>query len=60
MYAGHTLLIEFDDTSGLHYKHVTIINDDSSIVHKFEASLTDDARVVIYKLHMFIEQATVH
>ncbi len=55
-----THLIEFDDTSGLHYKHVTIINDDSSIVSKFEASLTDDARVIIYDHHMFIEQATVH
>jgi len=35
-----------------------IINDDSIIINKFEASLTDDARVVIYIGHMFIAQAT--
>ncbi len=35
-----------------------IVNDDSSIVHKFEAPLTDNARVVIYDRHMFIVQAT--
>ncbi len=45
-------------TCGLYYKHITIINDDTSIVNKFEASLTDDARVVIYNRHMFIVQAT--
>jgi hypothetical protein len=44
--------------SGLYYKHVTIINDDSSIVTKLETSLTDDARVIIYDRHMFIVQAT--
>ncbi len=42
----------------MYYKHVTIINDDSNIVNKFEASLTDDARVAIYNLHMFVIQAT--
>ncbi len=35
-----------------------IMNDDSSIVNKLGASLTDDARVVIYDCHMFIVQAT--
>ncbi len=35
-----------------------IIIDDSSIVNKFEASLIDDARVVIYDCHMFIVQAS--
>jgi hypothetical protein len=35
-----------------------IVNDDSSIVNKFEASLTDEARVIIYDHHMFIVQAT--
>ncbi len=35
-----------------------IINDDSRVVNKLEASLTDDARVVIYDRHMFIIQAT--
>jgi hypothetical protein len=43
---------------GLYYKPITIINDDSSIVSKFEASLTDDARVVIYIRNIFIAQAT--
>jgi len=38
----------------LYNKHFMIINDDSRIVKKFEASLTDDARVVIYDIHMFI------
>ncbi len=42
--------------SGLYYKHITIVNDDSSIVNKFAASLT--ARVIIYDRHMFIVQAT--
>jgi hypothetical protein len=37
-----------------------IINDDSKVVNKLEASLTDDARVVIYDRHMFIVQATGH
>ena len=46
------------DTSGLYYKHIMIINNDSSIINKFEASLTDDARVVIYDRHVFIVQAT--
>jgi hypothetical protein len=46
------------DASCLYYKHITIVNDDSSIVNKFEASLTDDTRVVIYDHHMFIVQAT--
>ncbi len=37
---------------------MTIVNDDSGVVNKLEASLTDDARVVIYERHMFIVQAT--
>ncbi len=45
-------------TSGLFYKLITIINDDSSIINKLETSLTDDARVVIYDCRMFIVQAT--
>ncbi len=44
--------------SGLYYKHIMIIIDDSSAVNKCEASLTDDARVIIYDRHMFIVQAT--
>ncbi len=42
----------------LYYKHMAIVNDDSSIVNKLETSLSDDARVVIYGRHMFIVQAT--
>ncbi len=41
----------------MYYKHITIVNDDSSIINKIDASLTDDARVVIYDRHMFIVQA---
>ena len=44
--------------SGLYYKPVTIVNDDSRVVNKLEASLTDNARVVIYDHHMFVVQAT--
>ncbi len=43
---------------GLYCKHSAIINDESSIINKFEASLTDDTRVVNYDCHMFIVQAT--
>ncbi len=35
-----------------------IVNDDSRVVNKLEASLTDDARVIIYNHNMFIVQAT--
>ncbi len=35
-----------------------IVNEDSCIINKFEASLTDNARAVIYDHHMFIEYAT--
>ncbi len=37
---------------------MTIINDDARVVNKLEASLTGDARVVIYDRHMFIVQAS--
>ncbi len=37
---------------------MTIVNDDSRVVNKLEASLNDNARVVIYDCHMFIVQAT--
>jgi hypothetical protein len=37
---------------------MTIVNDDYRVVNKFEASLTDDAGVVIYDRHIFIVQAT--
>jgi hypothetical protein len=37
---------------------MTIVNDDSRVINKLEASLTDYARVVNYDHHMFIVQAT--
>ncbi len=42
----------------LYYKPMMIVNDNSRVVNKLEASLTDDARVIIYDRHMFIVQAT--
>jgi hypothetical protein len=45
-------------TSGLYYKHTMIVNYAYSIINKLEALLTDDARVIIYDRHVFIEQAT--
>jgi len=44
--------------SRLYYKPMMSVNDDPRVVNKLEASLTDDARVVIYDRHMFIVQAT--
>ena len=35
-------------SSDLYYKPMTIVFDDSRVINKLEASLTDDARVVIY------------
>jgi hypothetical protein len=34
--------------SGLYYKYIMIVNNDSSVVNKFGASLTDATRVIIY------------
>ncbi len=45
-------------TPKVFYKHTTILNDNSSVVNKMEALLTDDTRDVIYDRHMFIIQAT--
>jgi hypothetical protein len=46
------------DTSGLYYKHMTIVNYASSIINKLEALLTEDTRVIIYDHHVFIVQPT--
>ncbi len=46
------------ETSDLYYKHAMIINYAFRIINKLGASLTDDTRVVIYDLHVFIVQAT--
>ncbi len=43
---------------GLYYKHLIITNDDSSTINKLRASVTGNARVVIYDCHMFIVQST--
>ncbi len=43
---------------GLYYKPMTIINDNSRVINKLEASFTDNMRVIIYDRHMFIVQAT--
>jgi hypothetical protein len=45
-------------SSGLYYKPMMIVNDDSRVITKLETSLTDDARVVMYDCHMFKVQAT--
>ncbi len=44
---------------GLYYKPMMIVNDDSRVINKLEASLTDNARVFIYDHQMFIVQATL-
>ncbi len=44
-------------TCDLYYIHITIVNYNSSIANKLGASLTGDARVIIYN-HMFKIQAT--
>jgi hypothetical protein len=49
--------MEVFDTSGLYYKPITIINDDSSFINKLKTSVTGDASVVIYDRHMFIQTA---
>ncbi len=38
--------------NGLYKKPVTLIKD-SRVINKLETSLTDDAKVIIYDLHMF-------
>jgi hypothetical protein len=43
--------------TSLYYKHITVMDDDSSIINKFGASLTDDA-IIIYNRNMFTVQAT--
>ncbi len=43
---------------GLYYKHITIVDYNSSIVNKLGASITHDAWAVLYDRHMFILQAT--
>jgi hypothetical protein len=44
-------------TCGLYYKHVMILNDDSSIVSKGSFKLIDNPKAVIYDDYRFIIQA---
>ncbi len=44
---------------GLYYKHMTILNDDSSIISEQSFQIIDDTIGVIYDRRMFIIQATV-
>ncbi len=45
---------------GLYYKHLKIVNDNSSIVGKWNFKLIDDARAIIYDCNILIIQATDH
>ena len=47
------------DICGLYYKPMPIVNDNSRVLNKLEASLTDEARVIIYDRHMFIYKPLV-
>ncbi len=40
--------------SGLYYKRMTIVIDDSRIIGKWSSKLFDDALVVIYNRNVFI------
>jgi len=61
-YSGNktlSLVSALRETSVLYYKSMTIVNNDSRVINKFETSLTDDARVATHlRCHMFIAQAT--
>jgi hypothetical protein len=46
------------EASVLYYKHMMIVNVNSSIVSKWSSKLIDDTRVIIYVRNMFIIQAT--
>ncbi len=41
-----------------YYKHMTIVNDDSSVIIKWSFKLIDAARGIIYDHHMFIVRPT--
>jgi hypothetical protein len=51
-------LLALLDISGLYYKPLMIVNDDSRVVNKLETSLTDNTIVVIYDRHVFKVRAT--
>ncbi len=45
-------------TFALYYKHIMIVNVDSSVVSEWHSSCIDDVRVIILDHNMFIIQAT--
>jgi hypothetical protein len=47
-------LNELTSYSGQHYKHATVLNDDSSIINKWSYKLIDYARIIIYDCNRFI------
>jgi hypothetical protein len=47
-------------TSGRYYKHMTIVNVDSSIVSKLSSELNEDTRAVIYDRNVFIIHSTAN
>ncbi len=57
---ANTWFFKSTDPSGLYYKHITIINDDSSVVNKWRVSRSDDTTVIIYNRKMFIIQTPDH
>jgi hypothetical protein len=56
--SGRKEFYNVDPRGGLYCKFITIVNDDSWVINKLEASLNYNARVIIYDRHMFIVQAT--
>ncbi len=54
----YTTIRKYLLSSGLYYKHTTIVNYTSSIINKLEALLIDNTTVIIYNHHVFIVQAT--
>ncbi len=57
-FLNYVIVLWLLDYSALYYKHMTIVNDDSSIISKWSSKLIDDAKGVIYNHCMFIIQAT--
>ncbi len=50
----HLTNLSWTFSCGLYYKHLMIVNDDSSIISWWSFKLIDDPRVVIYDRHRFI------
>ncbi len=50
-------LILAEQNLWLIYKHITIVNDNSSVISEWHSSLIDNTRVVIYDRNLLIEAA---